>query len=511
MKKTEQFCQEILAKIGTKSPKAFTNTVLSLSSYESGGSVTELSESPLFHHQYSSLRDGIAGIGEDESSQSAAMLRVRELGLNQLSLSGRNRVLLQTDASSVLKAHSSCLADRQYVKINNNVIRKNQPISVGYPISLVNISPGVGKWSIPLDIRRIPSVQSATQCAVEQIGELLQTPPLSELLVINTLDSGYGNATYMSEVYEHENLVNLVRFRHGKKVWLPAQDACQLSQDSQEGAKKKQGAPSVYGQQFYLIEQSDIKTYKRKGITYEVARSSIFGNLAQEHIELEGTTSKGRELSIQVWRWNDLLIRTKDGHDMKDKPFDLIASQVRDKNTGDLVFNKTMFTAIHGQKKAQISTKEAFEGYRKRYDIEPAIKFAKQKLLLDKYQTPKQQHFDNWLVVVVMAFWVLFTAKDEVNYTPKKWRTYKEKHIAANSQPTAKQEQEQTVCLTPSQVRQAAQDFFLTFESTPFLPKTTNKGKGREKSTKITPRARYPVVKKVTNKTKKKRKIEKRE
>ena len=152
----------------------------------------------MFHHQYSSIRDGIAGIGCDEVEQRSAMKQVRQLGLEQVDFTNRERILLQTDASSIVKPHSDCLEDRQYVKINNNVISKNQPISVGYPVSLVNISPDAGKWSIPIDIRRIPSTQSATDIAVEQIKELIEEPPLDNLLVINTLDTGYGNAAYMS-------------------------------------------------------------------------------------------------------------------------------------------------------------------------------------------------------------------------------------------------------------------------------------------------------------------------
>ena len=69
MKKTEQLCQDIVANIGTKNAKAFTNVVISLSSYDSARSITELSESPLFHHQYSSIRDGIAGVGAEEEEQ----------------------------------------------------------------------------------------------------------------------------------------------------------------------------------------------------------------------------------------------------------------------------------------------------------------------------------------------------------------------------------------------------------------------------------------------------------
>ena len=504
MKKTEQFCQELGSKISTRNPKAFTNLVISLSSYESAGSVTELSESPLFHHQYSSIRDAIAGVGEDEEEQSAAMSRIRDMGLSQLSLEEGNRILLQTDASSVVKAHSACLSDRQYVKINNNVITSNKPINVGYPISLVNASVGVDKWSIPLDIRRISSGQSATDCAVDQVKELMKHDELCNCMVINSLDSGYGNASYMGRVYEEENLVNLIRFRHGNKVYLP--HACSRSSTSHQLEEKKNGRPPVFGDKFYLIEHSDVKSYHRKGVAYEVERTSIFDLSHQDYVELTGRTYKGRALNIQLWRWNDLLIRNKNGHQMQDKPFDLVASRVSDAHTGQLVFQRTMFTVVHGQQKQEITIRQAFEGYRKRYDIEPAIKFAKQELLLDKYQTPSKQHFDNWLVVVMTAFWLLFTAREEVKYVSKKWRQYKEAKIkqdalAADGMPALK----------PSQVKQAAQALFLTFDPKPFLPKTSNKGKGRAYGTQIEPRIRHPVVKKGQKQTETKLKIEKLE
>lgn len=503
MKKTEQFCRSILTNIGIKSVKAFTNLVISLSSYESARSVVELSESPVFHHQYSSIRDGIAGIGHTAAEQESSMSQVRDLGLSSIDFSSSTRVLLQTDASSVIKAHSSCLSDRQYVKTNNNVISSNKPISTGYPISLVNISPGVGKWSIPIDICRINSTQSASECAAKQINHLVSQAPLSDLLVINTLDSGYGSPAYLTPVYEQAHLVNIVRFRYGKKVWLSPSESTKAPVIG--GSSIKKGAPRIYGDCYYLIDQSGAKTYHRKDVSHQVWQNSIFDLAHQDYIELESQTSKGRALSIQIWRWKNLLIRSKNGESMKDKPFDLIASQVKDKKTGELVFNKTMFTTIHGRSKDQISTQEAFEYYRKRYDIEPSIKFAKQKLLLDKYQTPDQQHFDNWLVVVTMAFWLLFVSKDEVNYTPKKWRQYKEgKNVQGDSQ-----DSEKAAPLTPNQVRQATQALFLTIDPTPFLPQTSNKGKGRLKGEKLIPRPRHPVVKKGKKKRKKKIIIEK--
>ena len=483
MKKTtsEQYCQDLLKSLDIKYAKAFTNTVIALSSYDSAQSVVELSESPLFHHQYSSIRDGIHGIGKTEAEQSQTMAALRILGLSQISYSQEQWLLLQTDASGVTKAHSECLADRQYIKIANNVIKDNKPISIGYPISLVNVSvpPLSNKWSVPISIKRIDSTQSAVECAVEQIEELQQEEhlQLARQSIINTLDSGYGCPNYIEPTYKHKNLVNIIRFRYGKKVWLPAQ----------ETATTDKGAPLVYGEKYYLIDFSGYKTYHRKGKSYEVYQRSIFELAHQDYIELDGQTSKGRNLKVMIWRWTNLLVRTKDGHNMKDKTFDLAASKVIDADTRQLVFNKTMFVTIHGLRKDEITTQQVFESYRHRYDIEPAIKFCKQKLLLEKYQTPDKQHFDNWLVVVMAAFWLLFTAASDAIYKPKKWQKYKQVNKKAT---------EPNTTLTPCQVRQAAQDFFLTFDKTPFLPVKCKNGPGRQKGTPINQRTRYKVVKK---------------
>lgn len=443
---SEQFCQDLL-ELDINYAKAFANTVMALSSYEDTKSVVGLSESPLFLYQYSSIRDGIHGVGLDNKEQSATMSSIAELGLKYLrdneSYDSDNWLVLQTDASGVNKKHSSCLEERQYIKISNNVIRSNKPISVGYPISLVNVSipPLSNKWSVPLNIRRITSSQSAVECSVEQVEELICDSPkeekkqglLSKFQVINTLDSGYGCPAYISPTFEHGKLVNLIRFRYGKKVWLSVKGQSQEEDITEKNDNKKQGTPKIYGEKYYLIDNTQTKIYSRKGEAYEIYQQSIFDLPHQDTIELSGQTSKGRKLKIVIHRWNDLLIRSKDGHNMKDKPFDIVASKVVDADTGELVFNRTMFTTIHGK------LKQAIETYRHRYDIEPSIKFCKQKLMLENYQTPDVQHFDNWLVVVMTAFWLLFTASPDVKYQPKKWQQYKEKNKKASQKTDTEQ------------------------------------------------------------------------
>ena len=344
---SEQFCQDIL-NLDIKYAKPFTNLVMALASYESAQSVVGLSESPLFHYQYSSIRDGIHGVGQSEEEQASAMASVRSLGLQQVCYSKEEWLIFQSDASGVKKAHSKCLEDRQYIKIANNVIKSNKSITVGYPISLMNVSipPLSNKWSVPISIKRIASNQSAVECAVEQLEELLSQKDLelAEQSIINALDSGYGSPAYIAPTYQYKNVVNIIRFRYGKKVWLPAEST-----------------QCVYGEKYYLIDASDTKLYKIKGKIYQVDRRSIFDLPHQEYIELEGQTSKGRNLKILIWKWTDLLVRTKQGHNMKDKPFDLVASKVVDADTAELVFNKTMFVTVHGQRKDEISIQQSFE------------------------------------------------------------------------------------------------------------------------------------------------------
>ena len=122
-----------------------------------------------------------------------------------------------------------------------------------------------------------------------------------------------------------------------------------------------------------------------------------------------------------------MMIRSKNKHNMKDKPFDLIAAITTDAKTGEMIFNHPMFIAVCGQKKQHISTPKAYLYYRKRYDIEPYFRFAKQKLLLEKYQTPNTKHFDNWLIIIQLATWLLYTASKHVNYQPREWEKYLKK------------------------------------------------------------------------------------
>jgi hypothetical protein len=355
---------------------------------------------------------------------------------------------------------------------------------------LVNISEGAAKWSLPLSAERVGVHQTASEKALEQWRQLLSHPELglSECLCLNTLDSKYGNAAYLAPAFEHGNLVNLARFRAGMKVW---EAACKHDTG---------GAPKVYGEKFYLLPQSRTKACKRHpktGLPYEVFQRSIFDLPADEYLEFEAQTAQGRSIWIQLWRWDKMMIRSKNGNNMKDKPFSLLGAKVQDAQTGKALFNRGLFVAIAGQRRGEVSTPEGYQVYRRRYDIEPMLRFSKRHLLLDKLQTPVAEHFDNWLVLNQMAAWLLYTASDEVSFRPKKWRQYLPKNKQAHQQPR----------LSITQTRQAAQALFLTFDPVPFWPLESKKGRPRQKGETQIQRTRYEVVKKTSKRPSQKPKI----
>lgn len=457
--------------------RSLCNLVMSLASYEGARSVVELSESPVFHYQYSSIGKAIRALVRDEADRPRVEQAIRGHCAGEYVSGLVAPVLLSTDSTPVRKPHSHTLKDRGYVAVPNNVIRGNKAIDVGYDVSFVNLCDPASSWSLPLSVQRVGIDESTSERALSQLETLLSDPELglSERLCINTLDSKYGNAAFLCDAFKHDDLVNITRMRAGSKVW------------KRDPKPDTGGAPRVYGEQFYLNHESREKHYKKHpqtGQAYSVFQRSIFENQADEQFEIEATMNNGRNVRVRLWRWNDMLIRTKKGKKMNDKPFDLLAIKVFDAQTDKLVFDRQMYVAINGKRKAEISTEQGYQGYRKRYDTEPYFRFAKQKLFLDTYQTPDVQHLDNWLLVLQMASWLLFRARDEVCFIPKKWRKY----LPENNNISDK--------LSIAQTRHAAQALFLTFDPEPFKPRKSKKGRPRQQGETQPPRKRYKPRKK---------------
>jgi len=453
-----------------------------LASYPEARSPVELSLSPVYQYQFSSIAKVLNHITRNAENHQRVQKAIREMCMPYFDRSASLLpcYLLQTDTSPVAKPHSPSLPDRTYIAIPNNVIPGNKPLTVGYELSFVNLSGGESGWSLPLSIQRVAIGQTASQCALEQLKDLFAHPQLhlTDKLVINTLDSKYGNAHYLAAAHQHKQLVNVVRLRTGMKVW---------KHHHRSGTG---GADGVYGEKYYLLMQSQTKTYihPKTKQPWEVFQRSILELEADEYQSFTTQTSRGRQLRVELWRYNDMMLRSKDGYMMKDKPFDLIVARVSDAQSGEVVFEQGMFIALCGEHKSTLSTRQGYEAYRCRYDIEPTLRFNKQRLMLTNLQTPEVEHFDNWLLIIQLTNWLLYTASREAHFRSRKWEQY----LPENKQ------RKDTARLSIARTRRAAQELFLTFDLNAFKPQKCKKGIGRQKGQTFTPRQRYKVVKKTT-------------
>lgn len=453
------------------------NLVMSLSSYQPANSLVQLSESPLYHFQFSSIFKVIHDLATTSQAYEACKRQILSQCLKYAA--EQQQIVLQTDVTPLIKAHSPTLENRQYVKQSNTVIKGNKPLSIGYPLSSINLS-GSSNWSLPLLRGRVPLEETESSYAVSQLKTLVPTllTKLSGDLVINTTDSSYTHAAYLSPLFELDELVCISRFRSGSKVFTAAPI---------KAKDKSTGAPKIYEHCFYLRHQTHL--YKGKtpktGKAYQKVQTTIYDLACSDSLQISTTTKKGRQIIVQLYKWDDLKLRSKNGDCMKHKPFDLVGVKIVDAQTGELVFKREMFLGIFGKRKKEISLVKSYKTYRCRYDIEPSFRFNKQKMFLDAYACESVQHLDNFLLVNQLANWLLYVAADEVAFIPRKWEKNK-------SNPPPKSDK-----LSIARTHRSTERLFLTFEKAPFLPKTSKKGKGKLKEK----RTHYNVVLKGHKKT----------
>ena len=495
---TEQFCHDIL-NLGVNRSRPLANLVMSLSAQATAQSVVGLSESELFHYHYSNLPKILADIAFDEPSFSCLTQKIRCLLSRYVppvrEEEGVTFYGMTTDVTKILKPHSPTLEGRGYVPIANNMIRTNKAIGVGFRLSMTHLNAfdtGEAHWCPPLSIQRMGVQDAALAVGIEQIKSLLADPtfPFGENLVVHKADSAYGCAAFLAPLYELDNLVNLVRLRPSSKVYgAPFND--------QTG-----GAPQIYGEKWYLSEQTGNKTYHKKGKPYIVWQQSIMDLKANDSLEIPLVLKNKRAVLLCLHRWNDIKIRSKNGHNMKDKPLDLVRVTVKDAKTNQKVFDRPLFVAVSGQRKAEIPTTLVQTQYRERFDVEGFYRFGKQSMLLDKLQTPDLQHLDNWLLVFSLAVWLLFTARKDTTLNPKNWEKYLPINKAKDNKFNELGELVKPV-LTLAQTRKSAKTLLLTFDKTPFLPQKYIKAKGRQEGQTQPKRPLFKVVKKSKKMTKK--------
>ena len=142
----EAFCLEIIEQDIPRS-RALANLVMALASYTSAHSVTELSLSPVYHYQFSSISNAVSELAADSSEHDAVRQELQSLVLKYFEFP--EELVLIGDKTPVCKPASPTLKERTYVHISNNPVSSNSPVSVGYEYSHFHLCPGSDSYTIP--------------------------------------------------------------------------------------------------------------------------------------------------------------------------------------------------------------------------------------------------------------------------------------------------------------------------------------------------------------------------
>lgn len=426
-----------------------------LSSNTTARSVVELSLNPHFRRHYTALNKAVTvNALKDQQLASLACQTIE-------APSKRKFHLLGTDVTSNPRPFADSLPDRGFV-YQPNTIKGNKPIVIGHQYSfwawLPEYAPQkTGNWIVPLSMQRVSSQANKEMVGAQQLNDLLndQNLPFGKTFCVEVADSAYSKPVYLNANREHTNLVTIARARGTRTFY---------HQPVPHDKSAEKGHPIWYGTPFLLKEP---ETW---GTADQVAETNFISH-------------KKVTYRVEIQAWHNLLMRGGKGCPMRQHPFTLVKIRWYNQKGGAL-FQKPLWLIVMGERRMELSLLDIYQAYLQRYDLEHFFRFGKQKLLLDKFQTPDDQHEEHWWRLVALAYLQLWAAKDMASNLPRPWEQYLP--APADKQPT------------PAMVLRDMSRIIRQIGTPAPAPKPRGKSPGRRKGTKLSPRSHQPVIKKAS-------------
>lgn len=428
-------------------------------------SVVQLSLNPLFRRGYSALYKALGGnlfakpSAEDASQSKGKQFQFLDLVCQVIPLpKQRHFFLFGLDCTSISRPFAETLKDRGIVH-QPTQIKGNKPITIGHSYSMLAALPerndGDSPWTIALDMSRVSTESSGTQIGIAQLNTVLNHPnvPWSDALCVAVVDSAYGNKKFLAPLHEHQNLVSVVRARSNRVFY-------QSPVHSQSPPTK--GHPRWFGERFALSKQ---QTWHEPN---EITHTNY-------------QTRRGRTIEVTITVWHNMLMRGGKGLPTHQCPFTLLRVVSVDESGRTLW--QPMWLIVMGARREEISSVQAYQSYRQRFDLEHTFRFQKQNLLLNGFETPQVEHEEQWIHLVNLAYVQLWAAHLLVVALPRPWETN-----LKQSDPSAR--------ISPSKVQQGWYSIISQLGSPAVAPKPRGFSQGRPLGQSQTPRPRLPVVKK---------------
>lgn len=340
-------------------------------------SFPELSLSPVFRREWPSAYAAIEeGQQDREWLEEYFMAQIPQQGMQVFSL----------DDTAWPHTAARTLADRQYIRGCTQAI--DGSIVIGHPYSMLAWVPEAhSSWAPPISVRRVPSDRTASEVGAEQVKQLCRQrkEAMEKALYLIVGDGKYGNHHFLGALKD-EPCGALVRLRRDRVLYGPP------------GPYGGQGRPRVHGARFAFKEPE----------TWGPADA---------------------EMELENERWGKVRLRRWDNkHALQDAstPFSVILAEThleRDQPSDPfwLAYQPPPHQEPDDQK-----PKDLWLWYEWRWPVEPSIRFRKQHLYwtLPRFQTPER--CDRWTMLVNIAQWELFLARDVVQDCPLPWQPAQE-------------------------------------------------------------------------------------
>jgi hypothetical protein len=343
------------------------------------------------------------------------------------------------DGSPWPRPRSRVLEDRQFVYQASSDVNGGT-LTIGYPYSTLEwCAEPHSSWSLPIDVRRVPSQQSAQAVGAEQIQALAQArSAFAETLDIIAADGKYGNAGFLRSV-------------QGLRCGVVARLRCdRVLYGSPPPPTGKKGRPRVHGARFAF------KAPETWGVPDEV--------LALEDPDWG---------KVRLERWNGL-------HEKKaaDLPYAVIRACVHlERATPPTALWLAWLAPPALPADLSLTVETLWRAYIARWPVEPSIHFRKETLGWTRPRFQSKAVGDRWSELTALACWMLFLARPIVEDKPLPWQKPQQR-------------------LTPQRVQQSIRPIFAQIGSPTRPPKARGKAAGWPKGKQRTPKLRYPVVKK---------------
>jgi hypothetical protein len=339
------------------------------------------------------------------------------------------------DGSSWPRPRARTVEDRQYVYQASSAVNGGT-VAIGHPYSMLEwVEAAHSSWSLPVNVQRIDSRQTAQEVGAEQIQALASARrDCQSGLDVVACDGKYGNSGFLRQVSGLAVGI-VVRLRSDRVLYrntpLPT---------------GKRGRPRVHGERFAFKD------------------ATTWGN-PDEVVELEDP-HWGR---VRLERWDHL-------HEKKglDVPYSVVRANIHlERETPP----QALWLAWLAPLGKSLGAEAIWRGYEHRWPIEPGLHFRKQTLGWTQPMFQSLAAADRWTELTALAMWLLFLARPVVEDKPQPWQ-----------KPQAQ--------LTPQRVQQSMGSIFGLIGSPAQAPKPRGIPPGWVKGRRRTPKPRSPVVKK---------------